>query len=492
MTGKGFLNSANRCLRWAASALLLTAGWSADGARAQTGPATASAADKSPEVRLLETAAAIESTPKPLPASVQKTSEDSKKEVKTDPNVVPAGCSSCGGGLLGAGPVDVDTLGCTCGGPACVPGRLHCCSACCSDTCIGKILCGLYDCVCCPDPCYEPHWVAAANAAFFVDAARPVTQTMLRYDGMFDVQHPDRNEFFIPRSGASNNFNMLSNRPPCTPTGFGKGPNYVARNADIEELTMRVEGAIDKLGIFIDTPYREFGPEGSAVNLALGTPGNLLAIANNVCNTSGFSDIVIGTKSLWLDCELLQVAFQFKTFLPTGNFLSNLGTGHVSLEPSLLFALKLSPDTYLQAQTAYWIPIGGDPLYEGDVFHAHFSFNQILCRILPDVYLIGTLESNVWATNGGNFTSEKLAFQAGNPGTPVLDARGNPTGMTTGATSGVATALPEGGSEFMFSAGPGIRLNICDRIDFGVGTAFAFTGPRWAKEEVRAEFRWRF
>src|SRR5262249_35619503 len=146
----------------------------------------------------------------------------------------------------------------------CVPGRLHCCSPCCSDTCCGKILCGLYECICCPDPCYEPHYVAAANAAFFVDDARPVTQTMLRYDGMYNVQHPDRNEFFIPRSGASNNFNFVTDALgrsltiPCAKSGFGKGPNYVARTADIEDLTLHVEGAIDKMGVFIDTPYREF------------------------------------------------------------------------------------------------------------------------------------------------------------------------------------------------------------------------------------------
>jgi hypothetical protein len=44
----------------------------------------------------------------------------------------------------------------------------------------------------------------------------------------------------------------------------------------------------------------------------------------------------------------------------------------------------------------------------------------------------------------------------------------------------------------MASAGPGVRLFICDKIDLGVGTAFAFTTDHWAKELIRAEFRWRF
>jgi hypothetical protein len=44
----------------------------------------------------------------------------------------------------------------------------------------------------------------------------------------------------------------------------------------------------------------------------------------------------------------------------------------------------------------------------------------------------------------------------------------------------------------MFSAGPGIRFVVCDKIDLGVGSAFSLTGDHWAEELVRAEFRWRF
>ena len=35
---------------------------------------------------------------------------------------------------------------------------------------------GLYEALCCPDPCYEPRWLAVADAAFTCEAARPVTQ----------------------------------------------------------------------------------------------------------------------------------------------------------------------------------------------------------------------------------------------------------------------------------------------------------------------------
>jgi hypothetical protein len=405
---------------------------------------------------------AASAAPAKLPASVTPDAAGTDSETKTDSNILLAGCSSCSGGLLGGGGSDSsEGGGCSsCGSgecaDGCLPGRFKRCSCCEGDSVATRALCGLYNCICCPDPCYEPRWIAAANAAFFVDSARPQTQITIRMDGNYDVAHPDRAEFWIPRTAASNGLAAIL----CAPAGFGKGPTYVSHTADIEELMMHVEGAIGTVGTFVDTTYREFGPNGSAVNTAGGWQ-------NNVCNTSGFGDVTIGAKTVLLDCELLLVTSQFKTFLPAGQFSKNLGTGHVSLEPSVLFTVKLMPDTYMQGQLAYWIPIAGDPLYAADVFHMHLSFNRVLYRFLPDVQLIGTMEMNEWSTIGGDYTAEFLV-----PGKKI--------------------AQPSGSGGCMFSTGPGVRLNVCDRMDIGVGTAFALTGPRWAQEEVRAEFRWRF
>src|ERR1700726_1408255 len=80
---------------------------------------------------------------------------------------------------------------------------------------------------------------------------------------------------------------------------------------------------------------------------------------NNYNGGSGIGDLIIGTKSLLLDCELLQFTFGFKTFIPVGNTNKGLGTGHVSLEPALIFALKLSSEAYVQGELAYRFPIGG-------------------------------------------------------------------------------------------------------------------------------------
>ena len=289
---------------------------------------------------------------------------------------------------------------------------------------------GIHHCLCCPDPCYEPQWIPVADAAFFVDSARPVTQTRLRWDSAFDMPHPDKAEFFWARAD-----------------GHGKGPSptpSIEKALDYRDFSLYTEAATSRAGAFIEVPYRQVEPDV--------THGK-----------SGFADMNVGVKSLLLDCELLQIGFQFRTYIPSGDFTHGLGTGHVSLEPSLLWALRLTPATYLQAQTAYWIPVGGDAGYEGPIFHYHMSLNQILWRICGDVQLIGTAELNGYAILGGAYTD-------------------NVTGLTLSAKD----------LGHIVSMGPGVRLVVCNRIDLGVGTAFSVTSDRIAEEFIRAEFRWRF
>jgi hypothetical protein len=346
-----------------------------------------------------------------------------------------SGCSACNGGLLRLGSRHHDHGGRGPGGcgPGCGPGcgSYGCCtpgreggSICNHDTFIGRCICGLYECVCCPDPCYEPRWIAAANAAFFVDGARPITHMRIRWDSGLDLTRPDRAEFFWAKIG-------------------GGGPGLAESGVRYNDVSLYTETAAGNFAFFVDIPYR-----------------TLEAEVNN--DTSGFGDINLGTKALLFDCELLQVTFQFRTYLPAGNAGKGLGTGHVSLEPSLLFAVKLARDAYLQAQVSEWIPIGGDAAYAGAVLHYHFSLNYVLWRFLPDVPLIGTLEMNGYSFQDGLFTD------------PVL----GPFQRASGET--------------YVSLGPGLRLVVCDKLDIGVGTAFDVTDRGGPEQIYRTEFRWRF
>ncbi len=358
----------------------------------------------------------------------------------TPGNILQVGCRFCGSGSTGV----LDPLGaapppwagpdgtCECAGGHCVPGRKPCgCGDCDAQTRLGRFLCGVYECICCPDPCYDPHWEVIADSAFFVDAPRPQTSNRLRWEEDLNMVFPDRAEYFWARAD-----------------GMGKGPRPPAgvlgeRLLSYGELSLYTEVAAGNFAIINSLPYRSIDPQ-------------------TFDHASGFSDIMIGTKTLLFDCELLQLSFEMKTFLPTGNFTKGLGTGHVSLEPSLLLGIRLAPDAYFQSQVCEWIPLGGDPNYQGAILHYHFSFNDILCRPLHNVEVVGTLECSGWTFQNGSFTSPDAG--------PFQQASG----------------------ETYFSAGPGLRMDVCNRIDFGVGTQRSLTYHNWGDWLFRSEFRWRY
>jgi hypothetical protein len=206
------------------------------------------------------------------------------------------------------------------------------------------------------------------------------------------------------------------------------------------------EVAIDRFSMWVAIPY---------VQMSSDTP---------FAEASGFGDISIGTKSLLLDCDLVQFSFGFNTYILSGNFLNGLGTGHVSLEPEFMGALKLTPTTYLEASAAYRIPIGGDSGFEGPVLQYHFSLNHLLwsCGSCNGIKLVGDIELNGYEILGGSYTS---------------------------ATGAVLSARSIGS---IISIGPGVRLVVCDKIDFGIGSAFNITNDSMGDEMIRAEFRWRF
>jgi hypothetical protein len=344
--------------------------------------------------------------------------------IPTEDGITTVGCSSCGGILGGGG-----CMGCGSGSGQCSPGR-HTCDCCCStDTCVGRFINGVYQCVCCPDPCWDPQWLAVADAAFFVNAARPVTQMRLRFDQMWRMNSPDRAEYFWAKASGTR----------ADGSAGGKGPHPVS-SIDVSDVRLYTEAAAGRAGISIDIPYRRI--EGDF-------------------NSSGFADMIIGTKAMLLDCELLQITFAMDTTVPSGAAPKGLGTAHVSLEPSLIWGVKLAANTYLQAQTGLWIPIGGDPAYQGNIFDYRFSLNQILYKPCNDLQVIGTLELNGWSILNGGRTDFDLNLPVG--------AKGN-----------------------LIAGGPGIRCVICDKIDFGIGSMFSFTNQRWAEEMIRIDFRWRF
>lgn len=312
--------------------------------------------------------------------------------------------------------------GCGCNGNQCVPGR-HCTGCGCDDSLCGRLLSGLYDNLCCPDPCYEPRWIPEANAAFFQDGPRPVTQTRIRWDSVFNYGFPDTAEFFWAQIGV-------------------KGPKNPTPSLHYNELSFYQEVAAKGASFFIEVPYLSVLPAGDPT-------------------AAGFGDMNLGTKTVLLDRELLLVTLQFRTYIPIGNPTRGYGTGHVSLEPALLAALKLTPTTYLQMEVADWIPVGGTSGFAGSTIHYHLSLNQNLCHLGDCFNIVGTMEFN-----GFSYRGEYTDFPSG-------------------------TVLSMGGSDY-YNAGPGLRIQFCERVDMGVGMAFGFGDGHGPDQTYRTEFRLRY
>lgn len=281
--------------------------------------------------------------------------------------------------------------------------------------------------------CYEPRWRAVANAAFFAQGAHPVTQTRLRWEAGFNTVLPDRSEYLIARADGSPVAQGPKPRPPAA----------AIRRLNYHDLRWYTEAAVDRFSISIDIPYRSIDSDFTR-------------------HGAGLGDLVVGFKALLLDTEVAEIAVALRGYIPTGNADRGLGTAHASLEPALLFALKLYPEAFLQGEIAEWIPIDGDEDYAGAILHYHFSANHRVAYFGPATSLIATLEFSGFSFQDGAYTDPALG--------PLQ---------------------PSSGSTY-FYAGTGLRLDICNRTDLGVAVQVPLTDVHFAEVWLRTDLRIRF
>lgn len=352
--------------------------------------------------------------------------------------ILVQGCSSCSKGLMGSGhggsgsgshlsngPAFCGPDGCK-GGQPCYPWEHN-------KTFVGRFAGAVYESLVCPDPCYEGKWIPLADSAFFSDTIRPVSQQKLRLESGWDMTNPTRNAYFW-------NAFPLCPLPPINSLYYN-------------DLFLYTEIAAGGFSFMFDVSYRQLGidPFGG---------------------DSGFGDMMVGSKSLLFDRELFQLSFEFKTFLPVGVSTKGLGTGHVSLEPTILACLKLKEQTYLQGQVSQWVPLGAVPPptgTAGSLLHLHLSLNHVVHEINPDMPIVGTLEYTGYY------------FQAG--GNQQLNIPSNLNTIPYSFSSGLSYQY----------LGPGIRLFAGNRYDAGIGSQIALSGDNhFASALIRAELRFRY
>jgi hypothetical protein len=286
----------------------------------------------------------------------------------------------------------------------------------------------VYETVCCPDPCYQPKWEPIADAAFFVDSARPISNTRFVWDYANHFAYPDRAEYFW----------AASPKGPSPTDATLKAVPYLNYN----QLTLVTEIATGSASVAIAMPYRSWDAEPYAHSAA------------------GFSDMSITAKTLLVDSELFMCSMLMRTYMPIGNVTKGLGDGHVSLEPGLVFGLRLAPDTYMQAEVEEWIPIGGDTNSQGAFLQWGLSLNQLLWHPVEDARLIGTLELTGYSFQAGQYT-DPIA------GPQKLSGQNN------------------------MAVGTGLRMFFC-KFDVGLAGNFGVTGKYMAREQMQFDMRFRY
>jgi hypothetical protein len=285
----------------------------------------------------------------------------------------------------------------------------------------------IYEIVCCPDPCYQPKWEAVADSAFFVDPARPISNTRFEWDYFNHFAYPDRAEYF-----------WAAQPKGPAPTDSLKAVPYLNYN----QLTLVTEIATGSASVAIAMPYRSWDAEPFAHSAA------------------GFSDMSITAKTLLVDSELFLCAMQMRTYVPIGNVTKGLGDGHVSLEPGIIFGLRVTPTTFLQAEVEEWIPLGGDTNSQGAFLQWGLSLNQILWQPVQEVKVVGTLELTGYSFQAGQYTDPALGPQK-------LSGENN------------------------VAIGNGYRV-FFGKFDVGLAGNFGVTGKYMAREQMQFDLRFRY
>jgi hypothetical protein len=268
----------------------------------------------------------------------------------------------------------------------------------------------------------------AMSAPGYLDFAMPMNQLRLRYDAAYNMNRPDRAEFFYAKCGCF---------------GIGSpGPVNPERSVDAQEASAYLEVAPTKrFSVFFDLPVRSINPDVNA-------------------NETGIGDIRFGFKYAFLYTDTQIATFQLRGFAPTGDARRGLGTHHSTVEPALLYYNKLSERLSLYGEFAGWIPING----------TDFAGNIL-------IYGAG-LGYSVYDT--GSFRVQPLAEIIG---WSVLDGKEfNPN---------VAGATVSAGGDTIVNGKLGVRAG-GSRQDVYFGYGRALTGERWYQDIVRLEYRLKF
>ncbi len=186
-----------------------------------------------------------------------------------------------------------------------------------------------------------PTTAMAGMVGGYIDPAVIATRVRVRYDKMENASGPTRAEFFYPT------VNALGGPGPAGVGGGGGAGGLGPAGIDMEEFTTYIEWALaPRLSIFGDFSIRSVGP------LAFG------GAAGFIDGTQvGAGDSKFGFRyGIIADCNTA-LTFQTRVTTPTGEPLRGLGTGHTSLDFSLLYQQQVNDRLTFFAELQDWMTV---------------------------------------------------------------------------------------------------------------------------------------
>jgi hypothetical protein len=300
----------------------------------------------------------------------------------------------------------------------------------------------------------------------YIDDAVVGSQVRLRFEAGFHDDVPDRAEFFYGKCGCFRVAEPGKEAPDKE--AAGPGPDQ-ANNINFQQLYLHTEYApTSRVSLFAELPFRRIQPQ-SFSGTGTGFTKTGAAGPRVVDNLSGISDVRAGVKMALVERPDQALTLQVRAYFPSGDAVQGLGTGHHSLEPSLLYYRKLSDRTTIESQVGDWHPTGGSTSkgiptarsgkFAGDVaFYglgvSHVVYESARFKLVPVAELVG------WHILSGLQTTD-----AGGPnadGTNIVNAK------------------------------VGARLIVDEHSSFYAGFGQALTRQVWYEHLARVEYRYSF